>query len=104
MDGHRVDRTVNELAPSQNMPDSINADVPLVSGPHVDRAVDELSPTKNMPYSTYLTVTRVAVPRVDRAVGELFPERERGIEGFPGVCEFPESPGYGAACKGRQRF
>ena len=88
--GPRVDRTVNVLAQSQNIPDSTSANAPIVTGPHVDRTVDELSHSGNMPYSTYLTFTRVAVPRVDRAVGELFhgSERGRGFPEFPGLPEF----------------
>ena len=75
VDGPLVDRTVNELSPSQNMPDSTNATVPLVSGPRVDPTVDELSPSKNMPDSTYINVPLNSAPLVDRTVSELSPPR-----------------------------
>ena len=73
--GPRVDRTVGELSPSQNMPDSIKPNVPLVAGPRVDRAVGELSPSQNMHNSTYLTVPGVDGPRFDRTVCDLLPPR-----------------------------
>ena len=42
VDGPRVDREVDELAPSQNIPESISPPSPLVDGPRVDLAFDGL--------------------------------------------------------------
>ena len=49
--GPRVDRTVDELSPSQNSPGSINPapGPPRVDGPRVDRAVGEVPPSQKMP-------------------------------------------------------
>ena len=48
LDGHRVDRTVDEVPPPHNTPGCIDTSVPRVAGPRVDQTVDELSPSQTI--------------------------------------------------------
>ena len=69
--GPRVDRTVDELPPFQDMTEAINSDAPrvsgpLVAGPRVDRTVDELSPSQDM--------TDSINPMVPVLAGLVFPD------------------------------